>query len=83
MNFPKEGYHYFKFKKADGSVRKACGSLDIEVISKYHSFASNDKKPANPALQVYFDLDALAFRSFKVENFLGFITEEEYDLGDK
>ena len=83
MDFPKEGYHYFKFKKADGSIRFACGTLDSDVIAQYHTFSSNGKKPANTALQIYFDLDALAFRSFKVESFIGFITEEEYDIGDK
>ena len=82
MDFPKEGYHYFKFKKVDGSIRFACGTLDSEVIAQYHTFSSTGK-PSNPEVQVYFDLDALAFRSFKKSNFIGFITEEEYDLVDK
>ena len=76
-----KGTFYFKFKKVDGSERLACGTVDPEVIAKYHKFSETSKTP-NPDVQVYFDLDALAFRSFKKANFIGYITEEEYNVGD-
>ena len=77
------GYFYFTFKKVDGSVRLACGTVDPEIIGKYHTFSSttSNKKP-NPDMQVYFDLDALAFRSFKKANFIEYITEEEYNANN-
>lgn len=73
------GYFYFKFKKVDGSERLACGTVDPEIIAKYHKFSETGNKAPNPDMQVYFDIDALAFRSFKKANFIGYITEEEYN----
>lgn len=73
----KQGVNYFKFKKVNGDIRYACGTIDEGIINTYHKFSDNSKAP-NPEVQVYFDLDALAFRSFKKASFIGFITEEEY-----
>lgn len=80
INFP-EKINYFKFKKADGSIRYACGTADTEVINKYHKFSEKEPRKGNPTVQPYFDLDSLSFKSFKLENFIGFITEEEYNNG--
>lgn len=82
IEFPKdEKIVYFKFKKADGSIRYACGTADTEVINKYHKFSEKEPRKGNPTVQPYFDLDSLSFKSFKLENFIGFITEEEYNNG--
>ena len=82
IEFPKdEKIVYFKFKKADGSIRYACGTADTEVINKYHKFSEKEPRKGNPTVQPYFDLDSLSFKSFKIENFMGFISEEEYENG--
>lgn len=82
IEFPKdEKIVYFKFKKADGSIRYACGTADTEVINKYHKFSDKEPRKGNPTVQPYFDLDSLSFKSFKVDNFISFITEEEYENG--
>lgn len=82
IEFPKdEKIVYFKFKKADGSIRYACGTADTEVINKYHKFSEKEPRKGNPTVQPYFDLDSLSFKSFKVDNFISFITEEEYENG--
>lgn len=73
------GYFYFMFKKVNGSVRLACGTVDPEIIARYHTFSETSNKAPNPDMQVYFDLDALAFRSFKKANFIEYITEDEYN----
>lgn len=82
IEFPKdEKIVYFKFKKADGSIRYACGTADTEVINKYHKFSEKEPRKGNPTVQPYFDLDSLSFKSFKLDNFISFITEEEYENG--
>lgn len=54
----------FAYEKADGSLRKAKGTLkDIESLIK--GTGSENFKTVR-----YFDVDANAFRSFKVENFI-------------
>lgn len=56
----------FKYKKAsDGSIREANGSN--ASLSYIHS---DKPKPVNHGILVYFDLDAKAFRSAKVENII-------------
>ena len=73
------GTFYFKFKKVNGDIRYACATVDGSVINNYHTFSDTFVKQEKPEIQTYFDLDALAFRSFKKDNFLGFCTEEEYN----
>lgn len=60
----KEGVVLFAFEKADGSLRKAKGTLrNVEhLIKGTGSFT--------PKTFVYFDMDANGFRSFKVGNFI-------------
>lgn len=54
----------FKYKKVDGSIREAKGS------NSSLPFVGTPKKEANFGLLVYFDLDAMAFRSAKIENLI-------------
>ena len=82
IEFPKdEKIVYFKFKKADGSIRYAAGTVDSGIINQYHKFSEKEPRKGNPSVQPYFDLDSLSFKSFKIENFIGFISEEEYENG--
>lgn len=59
-----KGVVTFAYEKADGSLRKAKGTLkDVQNLIK-GTGAENFKTVR------YFDIDANGFRSFKVENFI-------------
>lgn len=53
----------FYFEKKDGEIRKANATLKIDYEFK-------TQNQPNPKIFTYFDLDANAFRCFKVENFI-------------
>lgn len=55
----------FKYKKVDGSIREAKGSNESLTY-----VPSEKPKNTNFGILVYFDLDAMAFRSAKVENLI-------------
>lgn len=57
----------FKFKKKDGSVREAIGTLCSDSIPSY---ASNGNRKANENVQVYYDVVKQSFRSFIKANLL-------------
>lgn len=72
----KERVH-FEFRKKDGSVRKAYGTLIKDDLPKpAHSYdtrssAREKMKRAFPEDSVlYFDLEKNSFRSFKMQNFI-------------
>lgn len=56
----------FKFKKVDGSIREANGTL----IESYLPEIKGTSKKVNYSVMAYFDVDAYGFRSFKVENLI-------------
>lgn len=53
----------FYFEKKDGEIRKATGTLKIDYEFK-------TQNQPNPKVLTYFDIEAGAFRCFKVENFI-------------
>jgi len=54
---------YFQFKKKDGSIRNACGTLNADAFDyKYKGGKGNNSTVS------YYDLDAKGFRCFKIEN---------------
>lgn len=55
----------FKYKKVDGSIREAKGSNESLTY-----VPSEKPKNSNFGILVYFDLDAMAFRSAKIENLI-------------
>ena len=59
-----QGVVTFTYEKADGSLRKAKGTLkDVQNLIK--GTGTENYKTVR-----YFDVDANGFRSFKVENFI-------------
>ena len=61
----KAGVVRFTFKKKDGSVREAVGTLrDLDYQAR------TDRRSGNPTLQVYYDLEKEAFRCFKKANLI-------------
>ena len=69
--FNRRGYFLFLFKKADGSIRHAMGTVDPGFINKYWSSTGNGYEELEEIIR-YFDVDAQGWRCFYVERFLGF-----------
>ena len=73
----------FKYMKKDGSERKAVGTMDPALMDLPEKKTQTDvdksekkevksrKLPADSVF--YYDLEAKGFRSFKMENFIGYI----------
>jgi hypothetical protein len=81
------GIWRFSYLKKDGSIREAVGTLCMDLIPEdkrpkgINSEALNSTEGAlnraEPAAGVfpYYDLDAAAWRSFRLDNFIGFVEE--------
>ena len=52
----------FKFRKVDGSIREAVGTLTVKCESK------GNGKPMPVDSMMYYDIEANGFRSFKIFN---------------
>jgi len=64
-NALKDGVVRFSFRKLDGSVREAVGTLrDLDYQAR------TDRRSGNPTLQVYYDIEKEAFRCFKKANLI-------------
>lgn len=64
----KAGNVHFLFKKVDGTIREANGTLaNLNYTAK-----GGNRKP-NYGTVAYYDLDKQSFRCFKVDNFIGVI----------
>lgn len=60
----KNGVVSFAYEKADGSLRKAKGTLkDVQSLIK--GTGKESFKTVN-----YYDVEAMSFRSFRIENFI-------------
>lgn len=76
----KQGKVRFSFKKVDGSVRSAYGTLHPSLLPVRDSAEGSSTRPPNPGVQVYYDLDAGSFRSFKKENLVSVDVVEPYEV---
>lgn len=56
----------FYFKKVDGSIREAYGTLKENLIPS----TNGDNRKKNDTVQVYFDTERQEYRSFKVANLI-------------
>jgi len=73
------GTYRFSYFKIDGSIREAVGTLDMSRIpedKRPKSLSSApDVRPENYDTFPYYDLDAAGWRSFRLDNFIGFVEE--------
>ena len=73
----RSGIYRFSYFKKDGSIREARGTLDFDYIPEQHRpkslSAASDESPKNHETFAYFDLDAQGWRSFRLDNFIGFV----------
>lgn len=70
------GVYRFSYFKKDGSIREARGTLDPSVIPEENMPKSGmDPDAVAPANTFsYYDIDAEGWRSFCLDNFIGFIS---------
>lgn len=55
----------FAYEKVDGTLRYAMGTLQANFLGDVKGL-----REPNPKVLTYYDLDAMAFRCFKVENLI-------------
>ena len=61
----------FLYKKKDGTIRKAFGTLLEKVVT--NNIVGNGTPRSYYNCQSYFDIEAQAFRSFKYENLVAIL----------
>lgn len=62
----------FQYKKKDGSIRNATGTLKSELIN--HTGCGGENIPKRYGYFTYFDLDANAFRCFHPDFIVGIVS---------
>lgn len=63
----------FVFEKTDGTQRVAVGTLISSHLPQRAESAKTTNRKQNNTLQVYFDVEKNAFRSFKKQNLLSIV----------
>ena len=61
-----QGIVEFAYKKKDGSIRQARGTLSEEYIN--YEFKTDSARPRPEGLITYFDIDSDGWRSFYEQN---------------
>ena len=73
------GVYRFSYFKIDGDIREARGTLDLSRIPAEHQpkplSGAPDVRPENYETFRYYDLDADGWRSFRLDNFIGFVSK--------
>ena len=65
------GLAYFRFRKANGEIREAIGTLNSSIFS-YQAKSNGERRQPSPVVVRYWDVERRAFRSLRISNFLGF-----------
>ena len=65
----KEGIAHFWFRKGDGSLRSAYGTLNMIIVERHHGVPEGEARrdKAFTGAVSYFDLEKDAWRSFKAD----------------
>lgn len=71
------GVFRFSYFKKEGGIREARGTLNMAHIPEDKRPKSNDQRPKANGSFAYFDLDRNAWRSFCLDNFIGFVMKAE------
>ena len=73
------GVFRFSYFKKDGGIREARGTLDLSRIPAEHQpkplSGAPDVRPENYETFRYYDIDAPGWRSFCLDNFIGFVSK--------
>lgn len=62
-----KGIVRFYFRKVDGTIREAYGTLKAELMPE---IKGSDNRKKNDSVQVYFDTEKQEFRCFKLANLI-------------
>ena len=62
----------FSYEKKDGTIREAFGTRNITILELHDEIPTGNKAESDDMIP-YFDLDAMAWRSFKAEKFMGIL----------
>lgn len=68
-----KGVSIFIFRKKDGSLRKAIGTLNENTIPRIRTDEAKKAHTPSPNNQTFFDLQSLEFRSYNVEALIAVI----------
>lgn len=60
----------FKYKKVNGEIREAYGTLNVKIIGEENQPHNNDKYQASDEVIRYYDLNSNGWRSFRIENLI-------------
>ena len=73
------GVYRFSYFKKDGTIREAVGTLDLTRIpvSRRPKSGMDPEALAPASVFCYYDLDARGWRSFRLDNFIGFVEKVE------
>ena len=73
----RSGIYRFSYFKKDGHIREARGTLDFDYIPEEHRPQARNRgvyeECLNYSTMCYYDLDARGWRSFRLDNFIGFV----------
>jgi hypothetical protein len=66
----KEGIAHFWFRKTDGSLRSAYGTLERSIIERHGGLPEGEERTARPfnGAVSYYDLEKDAWRSFRADS---------------
>lgn len=70
------GVYRFSYVKTDGSIREARGTLCLDIIPEDKRPKNNEHVPSYDTFP-YYDLEKAAWRSFRLDNFIGFVEQVE------
>ena len=75
----REGVTHFWFRKTDGSLRSAYGTLNMAIIERHNGVPEGDERSSRAfsGAVSYFDLEKDAWRAFKADS----IQEVDFEYG--
>lgn len=75
----REGVTHFWFRKSDGSLRSAYGTLNMAIIERHNGVPEGDERSSRAfsGAVSYFDLEKDAWRSFKADS----VQEVDFEYG--
>lgn len=74
-----EGVAHFWFRKTDGSLRSAYGTLDMDIIGRHNGVPEGEERNGRPfnGTVSYFDLEKDAWRCFRADS----VQEVDFEYG--
>lgn len=68
------GVLQFSYFKEDGSIREARGTLSVHIIPRDDAPKGTSNRKPNYGVICYYDIDKKGWRSFRITDFIGFVS---------